>query len=101
LSAPVSVAQNPSRSLGLRGVSVSPLINHGAFGLRECESSVEMDAQYQDQPALLRALLHKPIALRRKTDLVDPGDLDGITRAFKRVLVMVPEGIIMATPAIT
>jgi hypothetical protein len=32
-----------SRSLGLRGVSVSSL-NHGAFGLGECKSPIEMDA---------------------------------------------------------
>jgi hypothetical protein len=34
-----------SRSLGLRGVSVSPLIDHSAFGLCECESPIEMDGR--------------------------------------------------------
>jgi hypothetical protein len=32
-----------SRSLGMRAVTVSPLINHRVFGLRECKSPNEMD----------------------------------------------------------
>jgi hypothetical protein len=32
----------PSRSLGLRGLSVSSLMIHGAFGLRKCLSPIEM-----------------------------------------------------------
>jgi hypothetical protein len=37
----LSFMLHPSRSLGLRGLSVS-----GAFGLRECENPIEMDVLY-------------------------------------------------------
>jgi hypothetical protein len=47
--APLSTAgrEGASRSLGLRGVSASP-IDHGAFGLRESKSPVEMDGEGED-----------------------------------------------------
>jgi hypothetical protein len=52
MSASVNPCMHSSRSLGLQGVRVSPLIDHGAFGLRECESPVEMDGMHLEEVAI-------------------------------------------------